>query len=103
MGFGDKFKHLADQAKEAVAEHKDQIHDAVDAVSVAVDKKTHGRHTANIMKFNQKASGAVDKVADQAGAAQGNAAAPEGDTSGSRNESAAGASHPTPDPPPSDA
>jgi phage shock protein A len=61
MGLGDKFKDLAKQAQDAVAEHKEQIHDAVDAVSAAADEKTRGKHTAKIAKMNQRASEAVDK------------------------------------------
>jgi hypothetical protein len=62
MGFGDKFKNIASQAKEAVAEHKDQLHDALDAVSVAANEKTGGKHARSIQKLNQKASGALHKV-----------------------------------------
>jgi hypothetical protein len=62
MGLGDKFKNLAKQAQESVAEHKDQIHEAVDAVSVAADRKTHGKHTAKIAKFGQKATDAVERL-----------------------------------------
>ena len=62
MGFGDKLKDLKKQAQESVAEHKDQLHDALDTASVAVDRKTHGKHTARIAKFGQKASDALDKL-----------------------------------------
>jgi hypothetical protein len=62
MGLGDKFKDLAKQAQDSVAEHKDQLHEAVDAVSVAADRKTHGKHTAKIAKFGQKATDAVDRL-----------------------------------------
>ena len=72
MGLGDKFKDLAKQAQDAVAEHKDQIHDAVDAVSVAADRKTHGRHTDKIAKMGQRAGSAIDRLGD--------GAAPDGDS-----------------------
>jgi hypothetical protein len=62
MGFGDKFKNLAKQAQDAVAEHKDQIHDAVDRVSVAANEKTKGKYADKIVKMNEKAGAAVDKV-----------------------------------------
>jgi hypothetical protein len=71
MGLGDKFKNLASQAKEAVAEHKEQIHDAVDVASAAADRKTKGKYTAKIAKMNEEAGAAVDKVSD-APAAQAN-------------------------------
>jgi phage-related minor tail protein len=67
MGLGDKFKDLAKQAQGAVAEHKEQIHDAVDAVGVAADRKTRGKHTDKIAKMGQKAGDAVDKFADRSG------------------------------------
>ena len=62
MGLGDKFKDLAKQAQETVAEHKDEIHDALDKASVAADQKTHGKYTDKIAKMGQKAGEAVDKV-----------------------------------------
>ena len=64
MGLGDKFKDLKQQAQEAVGEHRDQIQDAVGVVGVAADRKTKGRYSQKIAKFGQKASEAVDKVAD---------------------------------------
>jgi hypothetical protein len=62
MAFGDKLKNIAKQAQEAVGEHKDQIHNAVDAVSVAADRKTKGKYTDKIAKVGQKAGDAVDKL-----------------------------------------
>ena len=43
-----------------MAEHKEQIHEAVDAVGGA-DRKTGGKHTAKIAKMGQKAGDAIDK------------------------------------------
>lgn len=62
MGLGDKFKNIAKQAQDAVVEHKDQLHDAVDAAGVVADRKTRGRHTDKIAKFGQKAGDAIDKL-----------------------------------------
>jgi hypothetical protein len=62
MAFGDKVKNLAKQAQDAVVEHKDQIQGAVDAVSVAADRKTKGKYTARIQTMGQKAGAAVDKL-----------------------------------------
>jgi MT0933-like antitoxin protein len=62
MGLGDKFKNLAKQAQGAVAEHKDQIQDAVDRVSVAANEKTKGKYADKIVKMNEKAGAAVDKM-----------------------------------------
>ncbi len=64
MGLGDKFKDIKKQAQKSVADHRDQIEDAVGVVGMAVDKKTKGRHTQRIAKFGQKTSQAVDKFAD---------------------------------------
>src|SRR5208282_2986411 len=83
VGFSDKLKQLKQQAQEAVAENKDKIHEAVEVVSVGADQKTHGKYTAKIAKFGQKASDAVDKFSgdadgqagDGAGAAQDPSAA----------------------------
>lgn len=66
MGLGDKLKDLRKQAQEAVTEHKDQIEDAMGVAAAAVDKKTHGKHTAKIAKFGQKATAAVDKFGEEA-------------------------------------
>jgi MT0933-like antitoxin protein len=79
MGLGDKFKNIAKQAQDAVGEHKDQLHDAVDAVGVAADRKTRGKHTDKIAKFGQKAGDAIDKMGgegEQADAAGGGHAGP---------------------------
>jgi MT0933-like antitoxin protein len=70
MGLGDKFKNLTKQAQDAVAEHKDEIHDAVDRVSAAADQQTRGKYTAKIAKAGQKAGEAVDKFAEPGGAAE---------------------------------
>ena len=66
MGLGDKFKDLRKHAQEAVAEHKDQIQDAMGVAAAAVDKKTKGKHTAKIAKFGQKATDAVEKFGEEA-------------------------------------
>jgi hypothetical protein len=62
MGLGDKFKDLAKQAQGAVAEHKDQITEAVDRASVVADKRTRGKYTDKIAKAGQKAERAVQKL-----------------------------------------
>jgi hypothetical protein len=64
MGLGDKFKDLAKQAQESVAEHKEQLQGAVEAVGVAADRKTKGRHTDKIARMGQKASDALDRLGD---------------------------------------
>ena len=94
MGLGDKFKHLKQQAQEAVVEHRDEIQEAVGVVGVAADRKTKGRYTQKIAKFGQKANEAVDKVAeDQPAGAQ----EPSGTTApGAAAEPAASEANPSP-------
>jgi hypothetical protein len=62
MGFGDKFKDLAKQAQDAVAERKEQITEAVDRASVVADQRTGGKYTDKIAKVGQKAEQAVEKL-----------------------------------------
>jgi hypothetical protein len=79
MALGDKFKDLAKQAQDAVVEHKDQIHGAVKAVSVAADRRTRGKYTDKIAKMGQKAGDAVDKLgADEEPAGAAGADPPAG-------------------------
>ena len=63
MGLGDRFKDLAGRAQDTVAEHKEQLHDAVDAASVAADRRTGGKYSAKIAKIGQKAGDAVNRAA----------------------------------------
>jgi hypothetical protein len=71
MGFGDKFKDLAKQAQEAVAERKEQITEVVDRASVAADQRTGGKYTDKIAKFGQKAEQVVEKAgADRDGSGE---------------------------------
>jgi hypothetical protein len=78
MGLGDKFKTLTKQAQDSVAEHKDQLQGAVEAVSVAADRKTKGRHTDKIARMGQKASDALDRLGDDEAAAEAGEAGPAG-------------------------
>jgi hypothetical protein len=89
MGLGDKFKNLAKQAQDSVAEHKEQLQGAVDAVSVAADRKTKGRHTDKIAKMGQKASGALDRLGDHDDTAPTGDAAPAAGDAGAGQEPSA--------------
>jgi antitoxin protein of toxin-antitoxin system len=62
MGLSDKFKNLAKQAQDAVADHADKLHDAVDTVGVAVNDKTQGKYASKIAKVGEKTGGAIDKL-----------------------------------------
>jgi ABC-type transporter Mla subunit MlaD len=63
VGLADKLKDLTKQAQETVAEHRDQIHEAVDVAGAAADRKTRGKHSARIAKVGQKAGEAIDRFA----------------------------------------
>ena len=67
MGLGDKFKVLTKQAQGSVAEHKEQLQGAVEAVSVAADRKTKGKHTDKIARMGQKATDALDRLGEDDG------------------------------------
>jgi len=82
MGFGDKFKDLAKQAQDAVAERKEQITEAVDHASVLADQRTGGTYTDKISKFGQKAEQVVDKLATSDPATAGEPPAFEDATAG---------------------
>ncbi len=80
MGLKDKLTGLREQAQETVAEHKDQIHNAMETAGAAVDRKTHGKYTDKIAKYGQKATDAVESFSGQA---PGEATAEPRDTPGS--------------------
>jgi hypothetical protein len=65
MGLGDKFKNLTKQAQDAVADHRGDIHGAVQRVGAAADQRTKGKYSDKIAKFGQKADDAIDKVAPE--------------------------------------
>ena len=71
MGLGDKFKTMAKQAQDAVAEHKDKLQETVGTVGVAVNEKTQGKYASHISKIGDKANQTIEKVGssaqDQAG------------------------------------
>ncbi|HWC86416.1 MAG TPA: antitoxin [Solirubrobacteraceae bacterium] len=77
MAFGDKFKDLAKQAQDAVAERKEKITGAVDRAGVAADARTGGKYSDKIAKVSQKAEQVVEKLSGdrEAGAEPGSAAA----------------------------
>jgi hypothetical protein len=90
MGLGDKFKDLAKQAQDSVAEHKEQLQGAVEAVGVAADRKTKGRHTDKIARMGQKASDALDRLgSDEDAPGESHPAAP-GDAPGASDPAAPG-------------
>lgn len=59
MGLTDKLKDLKTQAEGAVAEHSDQIHQAVEKVATTADKSTGGKYSDKIQKAGSKADDLV--------------------------------------------
>lgn len=66
MGLRDKLTDLREQAQATVAEHKDQIQNAMETAGAAVDRKTHGKYTDKIAKYGQKATDAVENFSGPA-------------------------------------
>ena len=62
MGLTDKLKAVAKQAQDAVGEHADKLHGAVDSVGVAVNEKTQGKYAQKIAKVGEKTNEAIDKL-----------------------------------------
>jgi antitoxin protein of toxin-antitoxin system len=63
MAFSDKLKQFSDKARDAAAEHKDQISKAVESAAVVADKRTRGKYTDTIQKATQKTEAVVDRLA----------------------------------------
>lgn len=86
MGFGDKFKGIAQQAKEKAAENRDKIQDAVDAASAAANQKTHGKYANKLMKVSQKTGSALDRLATGTKAEAGTTSQSEGGPAATADE-----------------
>lgn len=57
MGLMDEVTKLAQKAKDAAAEHPDQVRKAIDQAENQIDKRTGGKHASQI-------DSAGDRVAD---------------------------------------
>jgi ElaB/YqjD/DUF883 family membrane-anchored ribosome-binding protein len=75
MGIADKLKGLTSKAEDAAAEHKDQIHEAVEKAEVAADQRTGGKYHDQIQKAAAKADELVDGLKEPE-----KPAAPDGST-----------------------
>jgi hypothetical protein len=62
MGLTDRFKDLKAKAEEAVVEHSDQIHGAVEKATAAADQRTGGKYSERIQKVGAKADGLVQSL-----------------------------------------
>ena len=65
MGLSDKLKQIGDKAKDAAAEHRDQIQQAVESAGAIADRRTKGKYTDKIAKATTKTEGYVDRLAPQ--------------------------------------
>lgn len=101
MALGDKFKDLAKQAQDAVAEHKEQITGAVERATVVADQRTGGKYTDKIAKVGQKAEKAVEKLSgDPPAGTEPETPGPEAGTPETPGPQAATPETPGPDAPP---
>jgi ElaB/YqjD/DUF883 family membrane-anchored ribosome-binding protein len=64
MGIADKLKSLTSKGENAAAEHKGQIHEAVEKAEAAADQRTGGRYHDQIEKAAAKADAFVDGLKD---------------------------------------
>ena len=64
MGIADRLKGLTSKAEDTAAEHKDQIHEAVEKAEAAADQRTGGKYHDQIEKAAAKADTFVDGLTD---------------------------------------
>ncbi len=62
MGFADKLKDFTKKAQDTAADHKDQIHQAVEKAEVMADQRTGGKYHDKIAQAGAKAETYVDKL-----------------------------------------
>jgi DNA-binding protein H-NS len=62
VGLTDRFKEIKTKAQDTVAEHSDQIHDAVGKAAAAADQRTGGKYTERIQKAGAKADELVHSL-----------------------------------------
>lgn len=66
MGLTDRLKDLTKKAEDTAAEHKDQIHEAVQKAGAAADERTGGRYHEQIEKASTKVDTLVANLGDPA-------------------------------------
>lgn len=64
MGLTDRFKDLKSKAEDAVLEHSEQIHGAVEKATTVADQRTGGKYRERIHKVGAKADNLVDSLKD---------------------------------------
>lgn len=63
MSFLDKAKDLAGKAEELAKEHPDQVDTGIAKAGDLIDKATGGRYSGQLDSVEDKAQGAVDRMA----------------------------------------
>jgi len=64
MGLTDRFKDLKSKAEDAVVEHSEQIHGAVEKATTVADQRTGGRYSERIQQVGAKADNLVHSLKD---------------------------------------
>jgi ElaB/YqjD/DUF883 family membrane-anchored ribosome-binding protein len=62
MGLADRLKDLTKKAEDTAAEHKDEIHQAVQKAEAAADQRTGGKYHDKIVAAGEKADAYVDTL-----------------------------------------
>lgn len=70
MGMADRLKGLTKRAKDTAAEHKDQVHQAVEKAETLADRRTGGKYHDQIQKAGAKVETYVENLPPQAGPPQ---------------------------------
>jgi hypothetical protein len=60
MGLADRLKDLTTKAQDAVVEHNEDIHKAVEKVAATADERTGGKYHEHIQRVGAKAGGLID-------------------------------------------
>jgi hypothetical protein len=83
VGFSDKLKQFGDKAKDAAAQHKDQISQAVETAGTIADRRTRGKYSDKIAKATSRTEAYVDRLAPEEGETTPQAAPSEASEQGS--------------------
>jgi len=78
MGILDRLKGLTAKAEETAAEHKEQLHDAVEKAEELADKQTQGKYHDQIQKAGAKVDAQLDELEPQAAERPAEGSAPSG-------------------------
>ncbi len=62
MGLADRFSQLTKRAKDAAAEHKDQVEQALQKAAAAADQQTGGKYHDKIVKAETTAEDYVENL-----------------------------------------